>query len=56
MSKRVWILGAGFSQPAGGPLLKDLFRLAPPSTWENAFPSDVFPDLADTLYFGGLVQ
>jgi hypothetical protein len=50
MNKRVWILGAGFSQPLGGPLLKDLFRLEPPSTWENAFPSEEFPGLSDTIY------
>jgi hypothetical protein len=26
MAKRVWILGAGFSRPLGGPLLPDLMR------------------------------
>lgn len=32
MAKRVWILGAGFSRPLGGPLLPDLMR---PEVMEN---------------------
>jgi len=49
MAKRVWILGAGFSQPLGGPLLKDLFRLETHDSCIATFPS-VFPDLANHLF------
>lgn len=36
--KRVWILGAGFSRPLGGPLLSDLFSM---KMWREA--SYIFP-------------
>jgi hypothetical protein len=49
MNKRVWILGAGFSQPLGGPLLKDLFRLEPRQSCEATFPTVDYPNLAEHL-------
>jgi len=49
VSKRVWILGAGFSQPLGGPLLKDLFRLEPSNSCEATFPNDLFPNLSESM-------
>ena len=48
--KRVWILGAGFSQPLGGPLLAHLFRLERHGSCHSAFPANEFPQLGDTLY------
>ena len=49
-NRRVWILGAGFSQPLGGPLLTQLFRLEPPGSCRSAFPENDFPQLGTTLY------
>jgi hypothetical protein len=49
-NRRVWILGAGFSQPLGGPLLAELFRLEPHGSCHSAFPANEFPGLGDTLY------
>ncbi|MFT5323140.1 MAG: hypothetical protein ACI8P0_000986 [Planctomycetaceae bacterium] len=37
MSKRVWILGAGFSAPLGGPLLNDLFSQKMESDLESHY-------------------
>jgi hypothetical protein len=45
--KTVWILGAGFSQSLGGPLLDDLFRSDPDVGL--FFPDEGFPGLAQTI-------
>jgi hypothetical protein len=48
--KRVWILGAGFSQPLGGPLLADLFKQSPMGSLEALYPSQAYPGLAETTF------
>jgi hypothetical protein len=47
--KTVWILGAGFSQPLGGPLLKDLFRQQRIADLQAEFPIDRYPGLASEM-------
>ena len=52
--RTVWLLGAGFSQALGGPLLADLFR---PREWredELVFPTKEFPSLSWDLCFSRL--
>jgi hypothetical protein len=44
--RRVWILGAGFSQSLGGPLLVDLFRQERQGTLVHLYKEADFPGLA----------
>ena len=39
----VWILGAGFSKPLGGPLLVDLFAPNAIQEMEAQFPPETYP-------------
>jgi hypothetical protein len=48
--RRVWVLGAGFSQPLGGPLLSDLFRQEPVGSLLHLYPEKEFPGLAETTW------
>ena len=41
----VWIIGAGFSRPLGGPLLTDLFSWKSERDLEARYPKDRFPRL-----------
>jgi len=41
----VWILGAGFSRPLGGPLLGDLFSEASAGNLRARFPPERYPRL-----------
>jgi hypothetical protein len=50
MAKRIWILGAGFSQPLGGPLLEDFFRPGTQGACRATFPSRKYHALADHLF------
>ena len=45
-AKHVWVLGAGFSKPLGGPLLGDLFREEDQRDIEAYFPPIDYSDLA----------
>ena len=64
MSQRiVWVVGAGFSQPLGGPLLGDLFTPASKGNLEARYPRARFPQLDDPaadlvrwLYRWGLAE
>jgi hypothetical protein len=47
----VWVLGAGFSQPLGGPLLKDLFRQQRFSDLAAEFSADLYPGLASEMFW-----
>jgi len=44
-AKIVWILGAGFSRPLGGPLLKDLLQLDCFAALEASYPKGDYPKL-----------
>ncbi|WP_081713684.1 SIR2 family protein [Cystobacter fuscus] len=50
MSKRVWILGAGFSRPLGGPLLNELMRSEVLNHLEACYPKAQFPKLDALIY------
>lgn len=45
MNRIVWVLGAGFSKPLGGPLLGDLFTSASKGNLEARFPRERYPRL-----------
>src|SRR5512141_2600521 len=45
MAKRVWILGAGFSKPLGGPLLQDLLHLDVLDDLRRCYPDAQFGQL-----------
>jgi hypothetical protein len=48
--RRVWVLGAGFSKPLGGPLLRDLFRMEARGSALLLYPEKLYPGLARTLW------
>ncbi|HSC89390.1 MAG TPA: hypothetical protein VLC09_19035 [Polyangiaceae bacterium] len=50
MTKRVWILGSGFSRPLGGPLLADLFSPRFQAMVRASFPSIGNSQEASLLY------
>lgn len=47
MAKIVWILGAGFSKPLGGPLLVDMFTAASAGNLAARYPVSAYPRLND---------
>lgn len=50
MSMRVWILGAGFSRPLGGPLLNELMRPEVRNHLEASYPRKVFKRMDDLFH------
>lgn len=50
MSTRVWILGAGFSRPLGGPLLNELMRPEVRKHLEASYPKKDFKQLDSTFH------
>ena len=46
--KRVWILGAGFSRPLGGPLIGDLLAYREQPLLRAALPKDAGPPHGET--------
>lgn len=49
MANTVWILGAGFSRPLGGPLLNDMLTPASIDRVRAAFPNSDYPLLHDPV-------